>query len=62
LPEPTQTAKKQQLVAKPSKRFFSFLFALLSQFARICRNFHYVFITVQPEEARLKVKAGVGGL
>jgi hypothetical protein len=38
------------------------LFALLSQFARICRNFHYVFITVQPEEARLKVKAGVGGL
>ena len=54
MPEPTQTAKKQQLVAKPSKPFFSFLFALLSQFTRICRNFHYVFITVQPEKARVK--------
>jgi len=41
-------------VTKPSKAFFSFLFALLSQFTRICRNFHYVFITVQPEKARLK--------
>ena len=47
-----KTAKKQQLVANPSKPFFSFLFALPSQFTRICRNFHYVFITVQPEKAR----------
>ena len=32
LPEPTQTAKKQQVVTKPSKPFFSFSFALLSQY------------------------------
>jgi hypothetical protein len=58
LPEPTQTAKKQQVVTKPSKPFFSFLFALLSQFAKIRLNFHYVFIMVQPERARRRIPRG----
>ena len=47
-------AARRLVVTKPSKPFFSFLFALHSQFTRICRNFHYVFITLQPEKARLK--------
>jgi hypothetical protein len=46
LPEPTQPAKKQQVVTKPSKPFFSFLFASFSQFAEICRDLYYVFTTV----------------
>ena len=41
-----QPAKQEQVVAKPSKRFFSFLFASLSQFAEICRDLYYVFTTV----------------
>jgi hypothetical protein len=48
LPEPTQTAKKQQVVAKPSKPFFSFLLALLSQITEICLDLYYVFTTVVP--------------
>ena len=46
LPEPTQPAKPQQVVTKPSKLFFSFLFALRSQFAEICGDLYYVITTV----------------
>jgi len=45
LPEPTQPAKKQQLVAKLGKPFFSFLFAFPLQFAEICGDLYYVFTT-----------------
>src|SRR5260370_269847 len=39
--------KKQQVVTKHGKPFFSVLFAFSSEFAGICRNFHYVSNTVR---------------
>lgn len=42
MPELTQPAKKQQVVAELGKPFFSsFLFTFLSQFTEICRDFYY---------------------
>ncbi len=46
MPEPTQPAKKSQVLTKPSKPFFSFLFAFLSQFSPICRDLYYVLTTL----------------
>jgi hypothetical protein len=45
LPEPTQPAKKEQVVTRRSKPFSSFLFTHYSQFIPICRELYYVFTT-----------------
>jgi len=61
LREPTQAAKKQQLATKPSKPFFSFLFALLSQFAKIRRDLYYVFTTVRASAFEAETSHRTGG-
>jgi hypothetical protein len=47
LPEPTQHAKMQQVLAKSREPFFSFLFALFSHFGGICHDFYYDSTTVK---------------
>jgi len=45
LPEPTQTANKQEVVTKSSNSFFFFLFAFHLKFTGIRRDLCYVFTT-----------------
>jgi hypothetical protein len=56
LPEPSQPDQKQQVATKRSKPFFSFLFAFLSQFAEIFRDFHYVSTTVEAKRFLVQIR------